>query len=141
MPDIRKLATQLSNESDLVRVLWLEGRIAARLGRPEKAFVALSRVREEFISRNITYDTALVSLELAVLYLEQQRPREVKELARQMTPIFKVQGVHREALAALRLFCRAAGDETVTVEMARHLVEYFHRARHDPNLRFQESGT
>jgi hypothetical protein len=74
-----------------------------------------------------------------VLYLKQGRPGEVKTLARQMTPIFQAQGVHREALAALRLFCRAAGDETVTVEMARHLVEYLHRARYDPKLRFKES--
>jgi len=140
LPEVRGLASQLGNESDLVRVLWLEGRVAARLGRHEKAFGALSRVREEFISRGIAYDAALASLELAVLYLEQRRPEEVKLLARQMAPIFQAQGVHREALAALRLFCRAAGDETVTVEMARHLVEYLHRARHDPNLRFQEGG-
>ena len=107
LPEVRRLAIQLGNELDLVRVLWLEGRIAARLGRPEKAFGALSRVREEFISRGIAYDAALVSLELAVLYLEQQRPREVEVLARQITPIFQAQGVHREALAALRLFALA----------------------------------
>jgi len=140
LPEVRRLATQLGNESDLVRVLWLEGRIAARLERKDEAFRALSRVRQEFISRGIAYDAALASLELAVLYLEQERLGDVKVLARQMTPIFQAQGVHREALAALRLFCQAAGNETVTVEMARHLVEYLHRARHDPNLRFQESG-
>lgn len=139
LPEVRRLAIQLGNELDLVRLLWLEGRIAARLGRPDEALGALARVRGEFISRGIPSDAALASLELALLYLEQGRPGEVKVLARQMAPIFQAQGIHREALAALRLFCRAAGDETVTVEMARHLVEYLHRARHDPNLRFQEN--
>jgi tetratricopeptide (TPR) repeat protein/DNA-binding XRE family transcriptional regulator len=138
LPEVRGLAVQLANELDLVRVLWLEGRVAAGLGRPEEAIGALSRVREEFISRGIAYDAALVSLELAVLLLEGGRMKQVKALARQMAPIFQTQGVHREALAALRLFCQTANQETATVEMARRLVEYLHRARHDPKLRFSE---
>ncbi|HEY0510919.1 MAG TPA: helix-turn-helix domain-containing protein [Thermoanaerobaculia bacterium] len=138
LPEVRGLAVQLGNELDLVRVTWLEGRVAAGLGRPEKALEALSRVRGDFTSLGISYDAALVSLELAVLLLEQERTGQVKALARQMTPIFHAQGVHREALAALRLFCRAADQETATVEMARRLIDYLHRARHDPRLRFSD---
>jgi transcriptional regulator with XRE-family HTH domain len=138
LPEMRGLAAQLGNELDLVRVLWLEGRVAAGLGQMDKALGALSRVREDFVSRGIAYDAALASLELAVLLLEWRRTGQVKALARQMAPIFQAQGVHREALAALRLFCRAADQETATVEMARRLVEYLHRARHDPRLRFSD---
>lgn len=140
LPEVRGLAAQLGNDLDLVRVLWLEGRTAAGMGRQKEAIAALSRVREEFISRGIAADAALASLEVAILYLEQKRSVDVKMLARQMTPIFQAQGIHRETLAALRLFCQAAGDETVTVEMARSLIEYLHRARYDPKLRFKKSG-
>jgi tetratricopeptide (TPR) repeat protein/DNA-binding XRE family transcriptional regulator len=139
LPEVRGLAAQLGNELDLARVLWLEGRIAAGLKQVKKALGALSRVREEFISRGIAYDAALASLELAALHLEQGRTGQVKALARQMAPVFQSQGVHREALAALQLFCQAADQEIATVEMARRLVEYLHRARQDPKLRFSET--
>lgn len=137
LPKTRRLAAQLGNGLDLVRLRWTEGIAAAGLGRTEEAVIALSQVRAELLSHGIAYDAALVTLELAVLYLEESRHREVKVLARQMAPIFQAQGVHREALAALQLFRDAAEREEATAELARRLVEYLHRARHDPALRFE----
>jgi tetratricopeptide (TPR) repeat protein len=138
LPEVRRLAMGLGNGLDLVRLRWLEGRCAAGLGRTEEALVALSQVREDFTSRGIAYDAALATLELAVLYLEQGRTGEVRRLARQMTPIFKAQGVHREALAVLKLFCEAADKDAASVAMVRRVVEYLHRARHNPELHFEE---
>jgi transcriptional regulator with XRE-family HTH domain len=137
LPEVRELAVRLGNGLDLVRLRWLEGKIAAGLGQADEALAAFHEVREEFADRSIAYDTALVSLELAILYLEQRRTGEVKALARQMAPIFKTQGIHREALSALRLFCEAAEKEAVTIEMVRRLVEYLDRARHEPELHFE----
>jgi hypothetical protein len=54
-----------------------------------------------------------------------------------MAWIFDAQGVHREALAALELFCRAAQEEHVSVDLARRLLSYLERARHDNELRFE----
>ena len=98
---------------------------------------ALEQVRGEFTTREIAYDAALVSLELAVLYLEDGRTSEVRILARQMLWIFRAQGVHREALAALKLFCEAAEREQATVDFARRVAEYLERARHNPDLPFK----
>jgi hypothetical protein len=50
--------------------------------------------------------------------------------------IFRSQAVHREALAALRVFCEAANDETATADQARKLLAYLARARQGPQLRF-----
>lgn len=138
LPELRELATKLNNALDVVRLRWLEGRTAAGLGRRDEALIALSHVRDEFAAREIGYDAALVSLELAVLYLEQRQVAAVRNLARQMLWIFRAQGVHREALAALRLFCKAAEQDTVTLDLARKLVVYFHRAQNDPGLRFED---
>jgi tetratricopeptide (TPR) repeat protein len=137
LPGLKRLAAENANALDLVRLLWLEGRIAAGLGRREEATVSLSRVREEFISRGIAYDVALVSLELAVLYLQEGRTTEVRALARQLGPILQVQGLHREALAALTLFRDAAEREAVTLDLARRLVTYLLRAQFNPELRFE----
>jgi tetratricopeptide (TPR) repeat protein len=137
IPEIRRLAIQLGNGLDLVRLLWLEGRTLVGLGRQADAINALEQVRMELIFRGIAYDVALVSLELAALYMEEGRFEEVKVLTHQMAPIFRAQGVHREALAALRLFTEAAERDTATAQMARRLVSYLERARHDPQLRFE----
>src|SRR6185295_6222067 len=115
---------------------WLEGRVSASMGRVEEAIAALRQVRGEFATRGIAYDTALATLELAALLAEQGRAGEVKDLARQMAFIFKAQGVPREALAALSLFRKAAEEEAVTAELARSVLDFLQRARHDPALRF-----
>jgi len=134
--EARELAVQLGNELDLLRVLWLEGRVLASRGRKEEARAALEQVRQDFAAREMAYDFALVSLELAVHWLEQERADTVKALAQQMVWIFKAQGVHREALAAVELFQNAAEKEMLTVELARRLVAYLTNARNDPKLRF-----
>jgi transcriptional regulator with XRE-family HTH domain len=136
--DVRKLVHALSNGLDGVRFHWLQGRIAAGLGKRQEAILVLSGVRQDFLDRGIAYDMALSSLELAVLYLEEGRTAEVRIIARQMAPIFKTQGVHREALAALKLFREAAEREVVTVDLTRRLVAYLQRAQYNPNLRFEE---
>jgi transcriptional regulator with XRE-family HTH domain len=137
LPDIRSPAVRLGNGLDLVRALWLEGRIAAGLGQRERAISAFERVRADFTSRGMPCDVALATLELAVLFLEEGQAEKVQNLARQMAPIFKSQGVHREALAALKLFQDAAEQKAATVELARRLVPYLQRARHQPDLKFE----
>jgi transcriptional regulator with XRE-family HTH domain len=138
LPEVRELAARLGNRLDLVRLGWLAGRVAGGLGRKEEARAALAQAAGEFTALGHAYDTALVALELAVLELEAGRAGAVRELAREMVWIFDAQGVHREAVAALRLFCRAAETERATPALARRLVAYLERARHDPRLRFGE---
>jgi tetratricopeptide (TPR) repeat protein len=142
LAEVRQLAERLGEELDLVRVVWLEGKVAAGTGRIVEAYEAFQRVRRVFTIRELAYDAALVSLELALLLLEEKRTAEVSTLAREMLWIFRVQGVHRETLAALRLFCEAAERETATAELARRVVSYLYQAQHDPELPFkQEPGT
>jgi len=136
LPEVRTLALKLGKALDLVRIRCLEGEIAAGLGRTEEAIATLMSARGEFSSRRIAYDTALVSLLLAELYAAQGRTDMVKSLARQMASVFQDQGVHSEARRALAFFRRAAEQEAVTAGMAHRLVEYLHRARYDPQLRF-----
>jgi tetratricopeptide (TPR) repeat protein len=137
LPQVQTLAERLGNELDLVRVVWLHARVGAALGRREEALAALERVRRYFTAKRMAFDAALATLELAVLELEQGRSAEAKRLAAGMLWIFKAQGVHQEALGALKLFCEAAEKEEATAGLARRMVEYLNRARHDPQLRFE----
>jgi tetratricopeptide (TPR) repeat protein len=137
LDEVRILARAMKKESDLFRLRWLEGKVAAGLGRPEEAIPSLEQVRQWFAAKNNPYDTALATLELAALYLDAGHNAKVKELVREMAPIFAAQDVHREALAALALFRDAALQETATAALARRLVRYLTEARHDPERRFE----
>jgi tetratricopeptide (TPR) repeat protein len=140
VPRVRALATELGDELDLVRLIWLEGRVAAGQGRAGEARQLLAQARQEFAARGMAYDVALALLEEAVLLLEEGRAAEVKALAQELTKVFAEKGVHREALAALRLFYEAAEREEATAELGRRVLRYLYRARHDPELRFEARG-
>jgi tetratricopeptide (TPR) repeat protein len=121
----------------LLRVAWVEGKIARGLGQLEEAEFHLLTARHGFQKEGIAYDAALVSLELAQLYLEQRRVAEVKELAEEMVQEFLRQEVSREATAALMLFQDAAMLERVTVAFIGELATYLVQVRRDPTYAFQ----
>ncbi len=128
LPQVQDLAVELGNELDLLRVDWLRSKVAAGLGRPEEAIAGLEQVSQIFTDRELPYDAALSSLDLAVLLLEAGRTQEVKELAVTLGKIFNGTDFSREALAALTLFCDAAHLERATVEQARKVITEIERA-------------
>jgi len=136
LPELRRLRQRLGQELELLRTRWLEGWTAAGLGRREEAIAALEHVSRELARRQIPFDAALAGLELAVLYLEEGRTAEVRELSEELLAVFKAQDVHRHALAAMTMFWKAARQEAVTVALARRLGDYLYRAQHRPELRF-----
>jgi tetratricopeptide (TPR) repeat protein len=131
MAEVRKLADRLGNHLDLVRTRWIEGTCAAGLGRREEAHAALEGVRQAFAQRNLPFDYALASLDVALLYREEGRFAEIKVLAAEMVEIFKAQQVDREALAAVILFKEAAEKEQVTAEMVKRLADYLRKAQRE----------
>jgi tetratricopeptide (TPR) repeat protein len=135
--EARPLTAELGDEITLIRLTWLRGRIAAGHGRPEEARRLLAQARQEFAARQMSYDVALALLEESVLLLDEGRTSEVKKLAQELTGVFESKGVHREALATLRVFQEAAEQEAATAEEARRLVKYLFRVRHDPGLRYE----
>lgn len=136
---VRALVANRGDENELIRVNWLEGRIAAGLGRPWEAQRLLREARREFGLRGMSYDVALALLEETVLLLDEGRTAEVRVLSRELMKVFESKGVHREALAALRLFYEAAEREEATADLARRVLRYLFRARYDQGLRFTES--
>jgi tetratricopeptide (TPR) repeat protein len=129
LPIVRELAERLGNELDFFRVVWLAAHVAAGQGQRNEAIAGLEQVRWVFANRDLPYDAALATLELAVLYLNEGETGEVKTLAREMAPIFRSHGIARETLAAVALFQEAAQQETASVDLALRAVEELRRAR------------
>ena len=122
---------------DLLRLRWLEGKLAQAQGELERSEVAFEEVRDRFLERRLPYEAALASLDLAAVYYEQGRYGEMKRLAAESLPVFHTLGIHREALAALTLFCEAVERERVSLRFLAELAGYLKRSRNDPRLAFQ----
>jgi tetratricopeptide (TPR) repeat protein len=133
----RQLYMTVGDRMDLVRLRWLEGRIALALGRLGEAESALGRAREAFLEQGISFDAALVSLDLATAHARLGNAVEVKRLAAEVVPVFKACHVHPEAVTALLLF-RDADHAEVTEGIAAGFLDrmavYLRQARRNPEL-------
>jgi tetratricopeptide (TPR) repeat protein len=121
LPEIQELADRLGKALDRLRTRWLTARVAAGLGQTEEAVAMLDRVCAEFLSSKppLPYDAALAGLDLALYWLKQGDTAAVRKLAAPLERVFTAQGIRREALGALRLFCQAARRDAATLELAQ----------------------
>lgn len=129
LEEVKQLTERIGNDLDLLRLRWTEGRVAFGLGLRGPAEQAFKQVQQEFLERDLGYDAALVSLDLAILYAKESCTQELKQLALDVLPAFSSREVHREAMAALILFQHACEEERLTVELARRLAALLERER------------
>ncbi len=135
--NVRRQAEAIGNELDLLRLGWLEGRVQLACGRDADGIQALKAARSAFLSREMAYEMAQVSLELASHYAARGAFAEVRQLAGELVPVFAARDVHREARAALEVFVDAVRNETVERGLIIQVASYLERARDRPQLRFQ----
>jgi transcriptional regulator with XRE-family HTH domain len=138
--EVRSIAERLNRELDLIRVSWLEGLAAAGVGQSTEAEAKLREARGVMAEREIAFDYALATLDLAVVLLGESRTAEVRAFATDLLWIFRSQQMSENALAALRLFAAAARQETATVGLARRIRRFLGRAQHDSELKLEVTG-
>ena len=139
--EVRSIVERLNRELDLTRVLWLEGLAAAGVGQSAEAEAKLQQVRSVMAQREIAFDYALATLDLAIVLLAENRTAQVRAFATDLLWIFRSQQISENALAALRLFAAAARQETATVGLARRIRRFLYRVQHDPELKLEEPGS
>lgn len=126
----RELHRELSNKVDLIRFKWLEGKVARDLSRMEAAERLFLETKTYFVENEMPFDVALVSLDLAMVYLKQGRFIELKELAEEMVTIFRGLGVRRELLAAMAFFEKAREiEQSAAIGLLQELVEVLEKSR------------
>jgi len=136
LPDLRRSAAESPEPWTALRLTWLAGRIAAGRAAFAEAEAALKEARRSFLGRDLGYDASLVTLDLAALYLQQDRPEAVQRLADEMFPLFVARDVHRQANAALVAFKQATERELLTLGLIQDIGAYLLRARRNPRLRY-----
>ncbi len=128
----RQLYRDLGERMNLVRLRWLEGKIAREEGALEEAGAALREARDAFLQEGIAVDAALVSLDLAVLYARPGDTAAIRQLAVEMLPILQAGGVHPDAMAALLLFQQAAEADEVTLDLLDQIAASVRRVHGRP---------
>lgn len=138
--ELLPIHARLGGAIDMLRLRWLEGKIAHLRGDLDRGREAFEEVREAFIERSMPYDAALASLDLAAVHLRRERYAEVLRLAGEMLTIFRALEIDREAIAAIFFLERAAAARQVSLALLSELASYLKRAREQPGLIFEPSG-
>ncbi|MGH7341978.1 MAG: hypothetical protein ACREKH_15920 [Candidatus Rokuibacteriota bacterium] len=127
----RPLYEAYAGEVDLARLDWLRARIQIGLGMLDDAGFLLESLRQRFAEHDLSYDAALVSLDLATVYARQRRTFELRVLLGQAIPIFQNLGVTRETLAGIALLRQTAVRSGRALELIRQLAQELEAKRPD----------
>jgi tetratricopeptide (TPR) repeat protein len=104
---------------EMVKCQWLEGRIAAGIGNDALAETKFLEARAQLDKAHLPYDVALVSLDLATLWLKAGRTAEIRKLIDQTITIFQTRKIRREALGMLLVLRDALRQERATEALLR----------------------
>ena len=119
--DLRGLYLDLRDPLIMLRANWLEGQLLRDLGHLRAAETALLQARQGFAERDLSYEAAVVSLDLAEVYVLLGAAPELERTVTETVPIFRALGVDREALAALIRLRSLADHKKRALQLIRSL--------------------
>ena len=123
----RPLYQQFRDDVTQLRLHWVEGKIAYRLGEYGEAESIFSQIWEEFRVRNLNQEVVLVTIDLAQVLAAKDETERAAQLAAECYSIMKNWGLHKDALAAWLVFQEALSEEMARGELFGRLGEYFRR--------------
>ena len=113
--------------------------IGERPAASPEAETALWELRDACLERGLGFDAALVTLELALVYLRQGREADVRDLAKESVPLFEEKGAQSYVTDAMRFLRDAAQKpEPLTPSLLTRMAELLQRQRNDPRHRKEE---
>ena len=129
--EMRPLYARHADRIAQVKLRWIEGKIFVGLGDLARAEAALRQAKEAFEAEGLIYDGALISFDLAAVWLRQGKAAEVHRLAGEMLETFRARYIAREALASLLMLRDAAGRNEATLDLIELVASVFQRAEPD----------
>lgn len=114
---MKPLYDRYLSDLERLKLRWVEGKIAAGLGRLDDAEAAFVEASQDFDKAGLGYRAALVSLDLVAVWLRQGRTAEIRHRVAELLATFRAVGVEREALAGILLLRDAVECEQATLEL------------------------
>jgi tetratricopeptide (TPR) repeat protein len=119
--EIREIYKDFSDPFILLKTAWQEGKLLCDLGHLRAAETVLLRARKGYMEKGIAHEVALVSLDLATVYVKLGLVDEVKRTVITTLPIFHALRVKLDTLAALLQLQQVADQEQQALEIVRAL--------------------
>jgi tetratricopeptide (TPR) repeat protein len=130
------LFRRIGPEPDRVAVEWGIARMFLKSGKVQDAVFRLRAAQEEFESRNMVTDAALVGLDIVEALLALGRTRQIARLAQHLFGVFTRAGMITGALSALAYLQEAATKRTLTPLDLHDMRVFLRRAERQPSLVF-----
>jgi len=131
----RALFSSYVERLDAIKAIWLEGRIAAALGEDERSERRFLEARASFEEAMLPYDVALVSLDMAALWLRAGRTAEINSLIEETISIFRARKIRREAIGMLLVVREALQKDQATEALLRTVATELLRLEDVPTRR------
>ena len=119
--ETRELYKRFDDPLIRLRAAWQEGQLLRDMGHLRAAESVLLQARQGFVERSLLYETALISLDLAAVYVRLQAEPELRQAVSETVPIFRALGVDREALASLLQLQQLSHQSRQALELIRFL--------------------
>jgi tetratricopeptide (TPR) repeat protein len=119
--ETRELYREFGDPLIRLRAGWQEAQLLRDFGHLREAEGAFLRARAGFLEQGLTYEAAVVCLDLAALYVKLKSSEEVRQTVTATVPIFRALRVDREALASLLQLQQVADQEQQAMELIRFL--------------------
>ncbi|MCP4657672.1 MAG: helix-turn-helix transcriptional regulator [bacterium] len=126
------LARETPDRTSLLHLQWTAALVAQGRDDRPKAEDCFREALQGFIDLAESYYAAVVAIELAVLYAEEDRGTEAIELAAGTIPFFEAFKNQREATAALELIQEAVAHSSFAVPVGKELRAYLNALWKDP---------
>lgn len=130
--ETRELYKKFDDPLIKLRVSWLEGQLLLDMGHLRAAESALLHARQGFAERNLHYEAALISLDLAAVYVRLQAHPELRQTVAETVPIFRALRVDREAIASLLQLQQLTSQNRQALELIRLLNNRIEQLSHRP---------
>lgn len=121
----------------LLRIRWVEGKIAAGRDRFKEAEKIFADVRDGFRVQGLEFVAAVAGLDLAKLLLRQGKKQQVHDLARDLVARAKERKIHPQAVNALHGFEYVCRVKVVSVQNAELTQKFLYQLESRPSLTWE----
>ena len=100
-----------------LKLRWLEGLIEVKFGFVGQGVMSLLTARQGFVVLGVVLEVALIAVDLSVIYLEEGRFDELRQLASETYKLCQSSGLTQDARSALLLWYQAVRGQRLTSEV------------------------